>query len=151
MKRQGKNLYGIALTCWVWAASLLWTVGCGLDRLSTVPAKGTVTLDGKPLADANITFTPDRGRSATGKSSADGTFVLSTYDQGDGAIVGHHLVTVTAREVGAADTPGAPGITRPGRSLIPERYGNTATSGLSFEVTDGPENVFEIQLTSKEN
>ena len=119
------------------------------DRLPTAPARGTVWLDGRPLANAHVVFTPERGRSATGQTGADGTFVLTSYDSGDGVIVGHHRATVTAQEIGEFDTPGAPGIHRPGKSLIPVRYNSTATSGLEFDVHADQRNVFELRLSSQ--
>ena len=37
----------------------------------------------------------DTGKRATGKLQADGTFVLSTYKEGDGAVAGEHAVTIS--------------------------------------------------------
>lgn len=139
----------VGLVLFVVVATSL-AVGCGqAEQLPVAPARGIVLLDNRPLPAANVVFIPERGRSAAAQSNADGTFVLTTYQSGDGAIVGAHHVTVTARETGEANTPGAPGVKRVGRSLIPEQYGNTATSGLRFEVAGTSENVFEIQLSSK--
>jgi hypothetical protein len=132
------------------AVTLIAVPGCDKkDQLPTAPARGTVTIDGQPLGNAQVIFTPEKGRTATAQTSADGSFVLSTYDESDGAVVGHHQATVSAREPGQENAPGAPGITRPGRSLIPDFYSNTATSGLSFDVVDGQENIFGIRLVSQ--
>jgi hypothetical protein len=136
--------------------ALLWLVlgfsgGCGRSGdLPTAKAGGVVTIDDQSLANAHVIFTPEKGRAAMGQTGADGRFTLTTYRSGDGAIVGHHHVTVVAREPsdGQTNTPGAPGIERPGRSLIPEKYGSTATSGLEFDVVEGRENSFQIQITS---
>jgi hypothetical protein len=137
--------------------ALLWLVmglssGCGRGGdLPTAKSGGVVTIDNKPLANAHVIFTPDTGRAAIGQTAGDGSFTLSTYGSGDGAIVGHHHVTVVAREAGDGqyDRPGAPGIERPGRSLIPEKYANTGTSGLAFDVSAERDNTFQIQLSSK--
>ena len=127
--------------------------GCNrIQRLPTAPTKGIVRIDSRPVPEAQVTFTPERGRSASAQTTSDGAFLLTTYETGDGAIVGAHRVTVTAREAGEMNTPGAPGIARPGKSLVPEHYGNTATSGLKYdvrEVPDGEANEFEIVLTSR--
>jgi hypothetical protein len=136
--------------------ALLWLVvafgsGCGHGGdFPTAKVRGVVTVDNQPLANAHLVFTPDSGRAATGQTASDGSFTLTTYAPGDGAIVGHHHVVVVAREAGDGqfDRPGAPGIERPGRSLIPEKYGNTGTSGLAFDVAAGGDNTFQIQLTS---
>lgn len=132
------------------ALAVLLFVACNrTERLPVAPVRGVVLFDQRPLPSANVVFIPERGRSASAQSGADGTFALTTYNPGDGAIVGPHRVTVTARESGQANTPGAPGVMRPGRSLIPEHYSNTATSGLKYDVAETKENVFEIQLSSK--
>jgi hypothetical protein len=133
--------------------SLVLLFGSGCRRggdLPTVGAGGVVAIDNKPLANAHVTFTPNQGRAATAQTASDGSFSLGTYRSGDGAIPGHHHVTVVAREAGDGqmNRPGAPGIERPGRSLIPEKYGSTATSGVEFDVVEGKENSFQIQLTS---
>jgi hypothetical protein len=125
--------------------------GCGRrGELPTVKAGGIVTIDDQPLANAHVIFTPDTGRAATSQTAADGSFALGTYQPGDGAIVGHHHVTVVAREPGDGQTnrPGAPGIELPGRSLIPEKYSNTGTSGLAFDVTEDGKNSFQVKLSS---
>lgn len=118
--------------------------------MQVAPARGIVLLDEQPLAEAFVTFTPEIGRSATGKTASDGTFVLATYGSNDGAVVGAHRTTVTARE-GGATTPSSDAnvMKLPGRSLIPTKYENSATSGLTFEVKAGAENEFKIRLTSK--
>ncbi len=124
-------------------------LGCNrVERLPTAPTRGVILFDNQPVASAHVTFTPERGRSASAETKSDGSFVLGTYDPDDGAIVGEHFVTVTARDAGEVNTPGAPGIARPGRSRLPERYGNTGTSGLRYKVEPGQENVFEIRLTT---
>jgi hypothetical protein len=125
--------------------------GCGGGGdLPTVKAGGVVTIDNKPLANAHVIFTPNQGRAATAQTASDGTFSLGTYQSGDGAIVGHHHVSVAAREAGDGqlNRPGAPGMERPGRSLIPEKYASTATSGLEFDVSKDGKNTFEIQLST---
>jgi len=132
---------------------LLLGISSGCNRggdFPTAEAGGVVKIDSRPLDNAHVIFTPGKGPAATGRTASDGSFTLSTYGTRDGAIVGHHHVTVVAREAGDGqyDRPGAPGIERPGKSLIPEKYGNTGTSGLAFDVDANGNNTFEIQLTS---
>src|SRR5687768_1036353 len=125
------------------AVALLLLGGCGGgDRLPTADVRGRVLIDDNPLAGAQVTFTPEQGRAATAKTESDGSYELGTYGTGDGAIVGHHSVTVVAREAGVEDSPGAPAMVRPGRSLIPAAYSNPATSQLEFNVSADKENVF---------
>lgn len=120
--------------------------GCGrTDRQQTALVHGIVTLDGKPLEMGEVIFAPENGRAATGTIRMDGSFELGTYKKDDGAILGTHKVAVEAREQLEGESPGAPLISRLGRSLIPEHYSDQETSKLRYEVTEDG-NEFHIQL-----
>lgn len=77
--------------------------GCGDGRLSIAPVKGVVTCGGKPVTSGSISFTPvvqgsdaaTGARPASGAVQPDGTFVLSTYEANDGAVIGKHTVWYT--------------------------------------------------------
>lgn len=143
MSTIGLNLTRAAMTCFV----VILLTSCGArDTLPVASAGGTVAIETQPLADATIIFTPTRGRSASGQTDKDGRFKLSTYAPGDGAIIGLHQVSIVAREPGEKNMPGVPLGEVPGRSLIPEKYGSTATSGLTFEILPDAENNFQITL-----
>lgn len=82
--------------------AVLFLVACGgcgsgtVTLATLVPVKGKVTYKGKPLSMGTVRFEPDGyGRMASGKLQSDGTFVLSTLKDGDGAAVGHHRVFLT--------------------------------------------------------
>ena len=64
--------------------------GCGSDMSPgdgmTVPVKGKVTYKGEPLSQGEVVFEPDGGREAYGWVQLDGTFELTTFKQGDGAL-----------------------------------------------------------------
>ena len=61
---------------------------------------GKVTVGGRALASGTITFWPDDGGPpAGGPIGADGTYRLTTYEEGDGAVPGKHKVTVQAEQV----------------------------------------------------
>lgn len=81
---------------------LVSLAGCGSDRKAVAPVEGVVTLDGKPVTSGYVSFDPiDEagdafpGKSGVGAIGKDGRYQLSTYEQGDGAIVGRHRVSVT--------------------------------------------------------
>jgi hypothetical protein len=109
-------------------------------------------LDGAPVTEGAVLFTPARGRLARGTLSKNGTFTLSTYKDGDGAIVGIHQVAVISRMGNEEDffekspTPGQQLF----QWIVPERYANGTTSGLVFEVKPGVENHPTFELQSKE-
>jgi hypothetical protein len=79
--------------------------GCGDGKFPVVPTKGKVVCNGKPVTSGSVTFSPmgssdslETGKPASGALSAEGTFVLTTNDRFDGAIVGKHSVRYFASE-----------------------------------------------------
>lgn len=86
------------------ALSLMLCSGCGGSSQATpataiVRVKGTITFKGKPLTRGQVQFEPkDAGRDAYGKIQPDGTFVLTTFKEGDGAVKGVHRVSVNGAE-----------------------------------------------------
>jgi hypothetical protein len=81
-------------------AALAWAAsGCGGNALTKV--HGIVTLDGKPVENAMVTFLPSHsgaGKTATGRTGPDGSFQLTTRDRDDGALPGDYLVIVQYEE-----------------------------------------------------
>jgi hypothetical protein len=106
-----------------------------------------VRLDGSPLTTGSVRFVPEAGRAATGKIESDGTFVLGTFGQTDGAMIGTHKVAIIAYEA-SSDTRPAYEVRTPSKPLVPQRYMAPGTSGLTKEVKPG-DNEFEFDLTSK--
>ncbi|MBY0228069.1 MAG: carboxypeptidase-like regulatory domain-containing protein, partial [Gemmataceae bacterium] len=83
------------------AAIAFSAAGCGAKL---VPAEGTITLDGKPLANANVTFVPEKGPSPVGTSDAQGKFKLTTGNKA-GAPAGTYKVMVSLNTEGSKDGP----------------------------------------------
>lgn len=94
----------------------LWATGCGGggEQYDVVPVSGVVTCQGEPVVGGVVNFTPqpakdkDRaagrpGRVALGVTDENGRFELTTYENGDGAIIGRHTVTVGLRDENAED------------------------------------------------
>jgi hypothetical protein len=123
-------------------------LGCSSSEFETAKVAGIVTLDGKPLSQGSVIFHPQQGWPGRGELDSEGRFVLSTYGDKDGAIVGRHSVTVIS-QTGENDSEHferPP--TRPIRSLIPPRYADKTTSGLEIDVKSGSPNEVELALTS---
>jgi hypothetical protein len=79
------------------AASLLLAgTGCG----KVVKVEGTILLDGKPLENASVVFTPADGKGlpAGGITDGNGVFRLTTYKYGDGVERGEYNVSITVGE-----------------------------------------------------
>ncbi len=84
------------------AFALATLTGCG-GQLTTAPVSGTITLNGEPLADASVTFTPAatgiEAPASNGRTDAGGNFTLEVTATGDrGAVLGKHVVTVARIE-----------------------------------------------------
>jgi hypothetical protein len=108
------------------ALPMCW--GCGSnaapDGTSMVPVKGKVTFKGKPLTDGTITFEPDDfGRAAHGNIQPDGSFVLTTFKDGDGAVRGHHRIAVS-------------GSAKRGQA-VPLKLRDPSSSKVEVEVSEG--------------
>lgn len=114
---------------------------------------GIVTLDGQPLAMGQVQFLPDsskgtKGRMAVGLIGTDGRFSLTAFKPGDGALVGFHRVAIICEEVQPAFDPNSKVAPQPPKSLIPVRYNDANTSGLTAEVKSGAKNDFTFALES---
>lgn len=85
------------------ACSFLMIAGCGsgIEEFPTAKAIGVVMCQGQPVPHAQIIFAPiadgnamDAGKSGYAVADSEGKFVLTTYSNGDGAVVGKHNVIV---------------------------------------------------------
>lgn len=129
-------------------AGLGLVAGCGSGRLPVAPAEGKVLYNGTPLEFGSVVFQPAAGPPARGTIRSDGTFVLSTYGNGDGAIIGAHEVRITCFE---SQRPGYEVDTTQeeagvGKPLIPRKYANPGESGLKADVKEQNE-PFVFDLT----
>ena len=74
---------------------LLTACGCGRGNYPEVATvTGAVTLDGKPLEGAEITFAPTDGRASSGRTDARGQYALSYTKNIRGAVLGEHRVMI---------------------------------------------------------
>jgi hypothetical protein len=120
-------------------------------RVPTVPARGTVTLDGKPLANVVVMFTeqmPAGRRPATADAitAADGTFVLTTNSKFDGAPVGTFKVTLAPNN----RRPGGLVIEEKDLPKVPTAYRTATTTPLTVTVRNEGPNELNIDLASKD-
>jgi hypothetical protein len=136
------------LIAWAIAALVVAVplTGCGGSGLpGTVPIRGKVIYNDKPLSQGEVRYVPvdpQVGRQARGKLDKSGNFELTTLKAGDGVLPGKYKVVIVA----LAPHPGEPGRTapEPGEapkplpvitrgSLVPERY--TVPRATPFEET----------------
>ena len=122
---RGASLIAVTLTAAI--------TGCGGSNFPTAQVSGKVVHQGQGVPNAGVTFAPEAsegdysGKSASGTTDASGNFSLSTYQSGDGAVVGKHRVFVHSADELQFKLPGA------------------APEGLSLDVKPGGNN-FEIEL-----
>lgn len=123
-------------------------IGCGGSggpEMATVTGK--VTYQGKPLTKGTISFiSTDPSRSnANSVIGPDGSYSLQTTNPGDGAVVGDYKVIVSDVDPNSLNTaaPGEP--VKKQERLIPEKYENPDSSGLTRKVESG-RNTFDIAL-----
>jgi hypothetical protein len=150
------------------ALSVLVTVGIVLtgcsnsSRPPTYRVTGTVTLQGKPVAGAAITFVPTgEGEAASAITDSDGRYALTTWEAGDGARPGEYRVKVSKQEQKAVDPAKmvqnlsieeeqkiyveSKKPPPPSKRLIPSKYEDDQTSGLMHTVEKKP-TTFDIKI-----
>lgn len=122
-----------------------------------VPAEGMVTLDGKPLADANIMFIPSgdtMGQAGLGKSDASGRFAIARMDdRRPGAAVGSYRVLIS-KKVNPDGTvfqprPDQDPMTANYKEALPTLYRDETQSPLTAEVPANGTKSLEFKLNSK--
>ena len=104
---------------------------------------GTVTWEGKPLANATVSFMPTDGQAAFCRTGEDGTYELQFADGRKGAILGENRVTIETYRI-AVDDEGNP-IEHP--EILPEKFHRQ--SELTKVVEPGSQ-VIDFALTSKD-
>jgi hypothetical protein len=154
--RRFRAALGVSLSLTV----MIFLASCGADSGKPALGKvhGTVTYKGKPVDGGHIVFTPAAGKSgggggteqtATGEISSDGTYEMTTFNTGDGAILGQHIVTVRVLEKGSENL-GKPDATSRisyviPKAVTPSKYASPETSPLRCTVVEGT-NKFDIDL-----
>lgn len=155
----------LKFVCGMLSVVMLTLTGCGggPDLPDTYPASGVVTLDDKPVEGAIVTFYPEKGRQAIGETNGSGEFTLTTFNTGDGAVEGSFKVailpptdlsvdyTATGEDVAPAGLTAdgsAEAVPDVDESVIPVKYQSADKSGLTYTVTAGGENKFDIKLSS---
>jgi hypothetical protein len=149
---------------WVWCGGLLLLglllagVGCGSPESAI---EGVVTLDGKPVDKATVTFNQadGGGRPVAGVTNSDGVFKLSERIKS-----GTYKVTVSKREAADAGGPidpskpdqqdkmvkmmmGGKGKGPAPKSLLPEKYESAKTT--PFDITIPHSGQVKLELASK--
>ena len=147
---------------------MLFFMGCGEeDKIGpTLPVRGKVNIDGKPLQSGAVTFVPDDQKGNKAKISAqgqvkDGSFTLtssSVTNQKEGAPPGWYKAIISTGgpmggnkdvgKVGEAEKGKPPSVGLGGTGApIAKKYTTFMDTPLFFEVKDG--GTYDIEATSK--
>ena len=147
------------------ALIVLLAIGCGSDSgpppVPLYPVSGVVTFNGRPVAEADVTFfNAEQNRSAFGRTDDEGKYSLTTFTVKDGAVAGNHAVTI-AKYVSTTPPPPEPDVEseayEPPKegydppeakadSGLPEKYADPGSSGLTATVDAGGANEFNFEL-----
>ena len=140
------------------AAVVAAIAGCGGSaQYSTAPVSGQLTSDGMPVTEGQLMFIPessgntDSGKPGAATVQADGTFVVSTYSEGDGAVIGKHTIEYIAPPPrpasGSGDSnPSAnSGHQTEEVENVPSPFAKMVVQQNSVEIKSG-ENILEINL-----
>jgi hypothetical protein len=143
------------------AVLLLAGLGCGGSK-KLVPVNGVLTLDGRPVENANVTFLPEgEGQSAFGTTGKDGSFQLTTQKPNDGAMPGSYKVIVVYGEAyeggessggmqaafAGQDKARKAAAKIPPKYVIPAKYAQPGQTDLKFTIP-APGKI-EINLKSR--
>ena len=128
-------------------ALLATASGCGSSGPATINVTGKILQSGEPVDGAIVVFTPvdsDGAKvAAQGETDAKGEFSLSTYLGGEdykpGIASGQYDVSVTKLEV-------VQDMRRQPKHLLPKKFSQPKTSGLSATVSEGGNTHFEFDL-----
>ena len=142
--------------------------GCSATSVDVAQVSGVVTLDGEPVANARVMFYPVAGgpRSSNATTNEKGEFKASTFGVYDGALIGHHAVTVSKVDEAAFPkidpnegysgkayeqmmSPSALKKNAKPKMILPEKYSKKETSGIEVDVVKGEKNNFPLNLVSK--
>ena len=117
--------------------------GCG-PSAGTVPVRGTVLVDGEPVAGVTVQFSPVTGeRPSTGFTDALGQFVLRYNKDIAGVLPGRQNVTFSWY----ADEPNQK--STPGQAALLAAHGNERGKPYEVEITGPTENLV-IEITNAE-
>ncbi|QDT53299.1 hypothetical protein Pan44_13150 [Caulifigura coniformis] len=98
--------------------------GCSRNELLS-EVTGRVTLDGRPLTDAMIIFSPTgTGTTSYGRTDSDGRYRMLFRDNEYGAWLGENLVRISTFDLGSGDVAGK-------KELVPAVYNTRSTTKVT--------------------
>ena len=137
-------VFGVLIVGWLG----YWYSTLGPSRPVAVhPVKGRAVFEGQPMSGANVILYPSADSKVPtelrprGSVTADGSFVLSTFDPNDGAPSGDFVVTVVWSKPVVIN-----GETQFGPNLAPATYSKPDSSPLRIKIAPGTKELEPLEL-----
>ena len=103
--------------------------GCGppVVRYDMLPVGGVVTMEGQPLANADVILESEAGPRGFGVTDAAGKFSVTTRQFGDGLPAGRYRVSIRGSDTTRLGSSGS-------RVVVPSMYREPGLGRVSIEV-----------------
>ena len=146
--------YGLV---WVFVAAVVGLSGCGesvTQSDTAIPVTGTITLDGKPLEGAGVTFIPlvaDQGQGGVGSTDAEGKFEVTHFRTGKGLEPGEYRVAISklVMQDGSPIPPGTSSAAELAtKNVLGPQYSDPNSTTLKANVASGGKPI-DFALTSQ--
>jgi hypothetical protein len=121
--------------------------GCGGSN-NEATVQGLVTLDGVPVSAGSISFVPSGGGTQAYAMSDDSGNYEAYTGREPGLKPGPYRVTVVARQRPTTNQTETGGPAPAGASITPRWYASPETSGLTFDVKPGSNDI-NLELSSQ--
>lgn len=138
------------------AIIILFAAGCGgpksdYSQLNLVQVTGTVTMNGRPLPNAVITFDAPDGQFSYGLTNASGAYALQIDSQMKGVTPGDKVVRIsTARRIlglnSSEEGEAGPVAEKSAREEVPARYNTSSELNVTVSA-DQPRHDFDLSST----
>ncbi len=114
--------------------------GCSAETPGNVSrVEGIVTVDGKPIPNALVTFKPKHsGKNSFGRTDNGGHYSLVYSTELSGAEIGEHDVTISNKPFPGTEKPAV---------LVPTKFGKPGS--LTANVAAGTSNEIDFAMNSK--
>lgn len=138
MHRVSNSWFFRMVPCLAIISCVVLIAGCeGNSELASVTGK--VTLDGKPLADAFVVFTPtSAGTTSYGRTNSEGEYEMMFSDNEKGAWVGENIVRISTGDVGTGSSSAS-------KERLPAVYNVNSTLR---QIVEKKANRFDFDLKS---
>lgn len=135
----------VRVLCLVLSGLFVGGGGCG-SSVAVAPVEGTLTLDGKPLGQAAVTFILESSGPAAqirsvGKTDEQGRFQLRSDTGQNGGVIGQHRVIVEDLAMYDAPRDEEGSITKFPRRRFPALYGDPLQTPLRATIEPGPQQI----------